>query len=199
MLFSQLSPREAPLAFNHAFHIEQGLECADCHAGVESGAEPGMPTSPQCMLCHENQDRDKPPEKKVSSLFVDQVFQAKHFSRLPNEVIFSHASHLARGQECAACHGEVASSHRVEAAVGVTMEECLACHASKGPSDDCANCHRETRKDQKPPTHDLAWRKTHGKVVRAHSVKRTDRCSLCHSESTCTSCHSDDERSRMEP
>ena len=64
MLFSQLSPREAPLAFNHAFHIEQGLECADCHAGVESGAEPGMPTSPQCMLCHENQDRDKPPEKK---------------------------------------------------------------------------------------------------------------------------------------
>ncbi|MFN0008674.1 MAG: cytochrome c3 family protein [Planctomycetota bacterium] len=190
-IFSGLSPGEEGLAFSHAVHAEEGLECGDCHAGVDSGESPGMPSAPQCMLCHADLDQEKPPEKQVASLFTEGVYRAKSVSDLGDEVIFSHGSHVGRGEDCAACHGTVASSARVDASMGVTMDECTACHASKEFADDCSTCHREIREDVKPPSHDLAWEKVHGKVVRGHSQELTDRCSLCHTESTCSSCHAD--------
>lgn len=195
MLFSQGTHREQPLAFNHAIHVKEGIECTDCHAGVEESDDPGMPGAAQCQLCHENLDKEKPPEKRVASLFSDGTFRASHATRLSDEVLFSHKAHVGRGQECAACHKGIETSERIGPEMRIDMNGCIACHSAKPSSvaaaSDCAACHKEIRKDAKPESHLHNWRKMHGQSVRDRSEKTGDRCSLCHTESTCTSCHAD--------
>ncbi len=191
MLLSRLGPGQRPLAFNHAIHAKEGLECSDCHAGAAESDEPGLPSRPQCMLCHENLDKDKPPERHVVTLFSETKFQAQHAARLDDELIFSHRAHVARGEECASCHRGIDSNVRIGPEIRVTMDDCTACHASKGGSQECAACHREVRKDEKPASHHHNWRRMHGGAVRAGSEEVADRCTLCHNESSCTSCHAD--------
>jgi len=115
MLLARLAPRERALAFDHARHVEEGLECADCHAGAADSDAPGMPRQEQCMLCHQDLDQEKPPEKQVASLFAGAEFKALHAARLPSESIFSHRRHVAAGAACTECHRGIESSSRIEA------------------------------------------------------------------------------------
>jgi hypothetical protein len=193
MLLSESSPGEKPFAFNHAIHVQQGLECTDCHAGADSRDEPGMPVLAQCQLCHQDLDKEKPPEKHATVLFEGKVFKAQHAMQLGDEVIFSHQAHVARGQECSACHTGIEASERIGPEIRMSMDGCTACHAksataTKAP-EDCAVCHKEIRRDREPTSHLHAWTRMHGQVVRAGSEELGDRCSLCHTESTCTNCH----------
>jgi hypothetical protein len=193
MLFSGKGDPERPLAFDHAVHVKEGLECTDCHAGASDSDEPGMPGAAQCQLCHANLDKDKPPEKRAASLFTDGKFQAVHASRLPDEVIFSHSAHVGRGTDCAACHRGIEASTRIGPGMRIGMDDCNACHAGKatprGTSQECAVCHKEIRKDVAPPSHAQSWKKMHGQVARGAGDAIDERCSLCHTESTCTTCH----------
>jgi hypothetical protein len=197
MLFSGHGAGDPPLAFNHAVHVKEGLECTDCHAGAADSDQPGMPGAAQCQLCHANLDKDKPPEKRVASLFTDGNFRALHATKLSSEVIFSHSAHVGRGTECASCHKGIETSTRIQPEMHIGMDACNACHAAKtsekptaqAAGQDCATCHREIRKDVKPATHEHTWIKMHGQTVRGGGGALADRCSLCHTESTCTTCH----------
>jgi hypothetical protein len=178
------------LEFSHRLHVEdQGLDCTDCHAGAEDSDEPGMPAPLQCALCHEDLDAEKPPELKIATLFVDGKLRAEHASALPDEVIFSHLLHVSTGQECAACHGKIEESDGIGPEVAVDMDECMSCHASRAVANECTTCHSQLSQDRPPPSHDLAWREVHGSVVRARSTELLDDCYLCHSESSCATCH----------
>jgi hypothetical protein len=194
-IFGSFGSKEKPLAFNHAVHAKEGLECSDCHSGATDSDEPGMPAKPQCMLCHADLDKDKAPDKKIETLFQDGKIVAAHVSRLGPERIFSHKSHASAasdggyGQECSACHAGIDTNTRVDAALAVTMDECSACHLAKSAPNECATCHREIRKEMAPATHAQAWKKTHGHAVRQRSEETADRCVLCHTESSCTTCH----------
>jgi hypothetical protein len=180
-----------PFGFDHRIHAAEGLDCSDCHIGAETADDPGMPTLGQCMLCHEALDAQKPPERHVAVLFVDGVYQAAHRSRLDPEVVFSHAKHVSRDDDCAACHVGIDANEHIDDLEPVSMDDCMACHTRQGAANDCATCHSQIDVGVRPRSHGSAWLELHGRVVRAHGEARVDQCTLCHSESSCAACHRD--------
>ncbi len=189
-LLEAVGLREGELAFSHRVHVvDQGLDCTDCHPGAEDSDEPGMPALGQCMLCHEGLDAEKPGSKRVARLFVEGVWASSRASALGDEVIFSHVTHVELGGDCAACHGTIEDTDGTEAEVRVPMDDCIQCHTAVKVAAECATCHLEIRADREPGTHDQNWRRVHGEVFRAKSGETADRCSMCHTESSCTTCH----------
>lgn len=182
---------EPRFAFPHKTHVAEGLDCSDCHAGVPDTDEPRMPVQQQCQLCHKDLDAEKPPEKQAARLFEGGMLQASHYSRLSPERIFSHAKHAAAVEKCDTCHTGVSDSDRVSPGVALTMAECMACHAERRVSNDCATCHREISTQWAPESHEHNWRRWHGSVVRNQGTALADQCSMCHTESSCTACHRD--------
>ncbi|GAB4137109.1 MAG: hypothetical protein Fur0037_02020 [Planctomycetota bacterium] len=181
----------APLAFPHARHLQEGLECGDCHADWETSDRPGMPSLAACKLCHDEIDADKPENRRVDSLFGPDGFKAARVSKLPADVIFSHQRHAGGGVECAACHKGIEQSVRVDARLAPVMPDCISCHKKMQRPADCATCHHQQRADVPPRTHEFQWVKLHGRTVREHSPRRIDDCSICHREDTCNTCHRD--------
>jgi hypothetical protein len=176
-------------AFSHRIHVvDQGMDCGDCHMMVEEDDEPGMPVPMLCNLCHDGLDADKPFELTAAALFHDGVLPPSR-SKLEDEIIFSHLRHVAADLDCAACHGNIAEADRTPFDVGLSMDDCMACHATQGISNDCATCHSVIREDVMPANHGMAWMKVHGAIARAGTGATSEQCSLCHSESTCTACH----------
>lgn len=184
---------EETVAFSHRIHVgDEELECSDCHRTAETADEPGMPTLRQCQLCHEEKDADKPPERRAGALFDAGGFRATRRSALGEEIVFSHRAHVAKVEDCGACHEGIATNDRIDMAIAVDMDECMACHTKVNAPNDCATCHARIRMDAAPHTHDGNWLRAHGKVVRARSEARVDQCTMCHtSEATCTACHQD--------
>jgi Outer membrane cytochrome MtrC/MtrF-like, domains II/IV len=178
-----------PFAFSHKIHVvEQSLDCGDCHLDWDSADDPGMPVVGQCMLCHQEIDANKPPERQIATLFEGNTYKAAHAARLQDEIVFSHQRHAAKLQ-CNVCHTGIEQNTAVTASMTIGMESCRSCHRDSGVAGDCATCHKEIRSDRPPASHGLAWLRTHGGVVRAHRDGTANRCSLCHEESSCASCH----------
>jgi hypothetical protein len=190
VVFDAFGGGPRPLAFSHKIHVgDEGLDCADCHRGAATQDDPGMPVLQQCLLCHEELDASKPPERKVTTLFAGKDYKAARASRLAEEVQFSHGRHVAAGTACAACHAGIEQNERIDRGVAVTMDACMVCHAHRGVANECETCHRELDVDVAPATHAHHWLRVHGKAVRADTGATSDRCELCHSPSRCTSCH----------
>lgn len=196
MLVGALVQSEPPFAFSHRLHVEdEGLDCADCHAGWEEEEEPGLPSAAQCALCHADMDAEQPPERQVAALFDGGGFRAARAGRQSEEILFSHREHAVRAQDCLVCHADVATDEGKLAergpALRMSMETCLACHASSPAPDEaeCASCHAELRAERAPPSHDASWQRFHGSFVRGPSAERSDRCTLCHQPSQCLTCH----------
>ncbi|MEO6711285.1 MAG: hypothetical protein ABI054_08675, partial [Planctomycetota bacterium] len=100
-----------------------------------------------------------------------------------------HARHVVAGQTCESCHSSIATNERIEPEMRVSMDSCMQCHASMGKPNDCASCHREIRADAPPASHAQNWTRAHGASVRNPTGLIGDRCSLCHTESSCATCH----------
>ncbi len=178
-----------PYAFSHKVHAKEGLECADCHAQWNTADAPGMPGKGGCVLCHEEIDKKKPPERRIDRLFDGDVYRAAHVSKLAGETLFSHQKHAAKPIECKSCHVGIDDSERIDRSVAQRMNDCTACHRQQNVANDCATCHRTLRIDVAPPSHLLQWKKLHGQTVRAHDAATASDCAMCHQESTCASCH----------
>ncbi len=194
-LVDGLTQSEQPFAFSHRLHVEEGLECSDCHSSWEDSEDAGMPRPAQCALCHAQLDAEKTPDRRVATLFEDQTFRATRAGQQSDEVLFSHQSHATRAQDCMVCHADVGSDDGTLAKHGpelrMTMEACLACHdAGTGPREpECAACHQEIRAGVAPPSHRANWTRYHGTVVRARADERANQCALCHKPEECTGCH----------
>lgn len=192
MLLEQVGLRrvaDAGPAFSHRIHVQdQGMDCGDCHMGVHEEDAPGMPVPMLCSLCHEGIDADKPAELTAAAIFRDGVLPPSR-SLLADELIFSHLRHVQAIEDCAACHGAIAEADRTPAHVGLTMDQCMACHAKSGISNDCATCHTVLREDVAPANHGLAWMQLHGRIARAGGTAQAERCNTCHQESSCAECH----------
>lgn len=152
-------PAPQPIPFSHAIHAGGlGLDCRFCHAGVERGAEAGMPTAETCLGCHAqvwNVSAQLQPLHTALALDVPVAWASVH--RLPGHVRFAHAPHLGVGLDCATCHGAVASMPRTVKAETLSMGFCLDCHREAQPARaarhahqgipmpplaDCSTCHR---------------------------------------------------------
>ncbi len=178
------------LTFPHAKHGEaQDLECATCHSKAAEAAEAGMPTRKKCMTCHESIDEEKPPERKIDALFLEDKGLWANVTDVGDEVVFSHKTHAEGKVACADCHQGIEQSTKVTSELRVTMERCVGCHAGKKAGTDCAACHKEIREDAPPPSHRMAWKKLHGLVSADGDLGGEKRCTLCHTETSCSQCH----------
>lgn len=191
-LIGALTSTAKPFAFSHRVHVaDEGLDCSGCHLDAETADDPGMPVQRQCMLCHEDIDAEKPPDRQVASLYDGDVFKARRVSHLDDEVIFSHLQHATKELDCNACHVGIEANEQIVAGSAIRMNDCTACHEAQAQAvaADCAVCHKELREDHAPDSHAHLWQRRHGGVVRSQDRLTANECALCHQESSCASCH----------
>lgn len=190
VVFEAFSSRPKRFAFSHRIHVvEQELECDMCHLDYDSSDDPGMPALGQCALCHSELDDEKPPERKVDVFYGPEGFLAARVGDLGDEPIFSHLKHVEAGLECAACHAGVEQSDDVLDLRRPSMAACVDCHEASSAPNECSTCHSVLREDVAPRSHDGNWMRAHGSTVCARDDATASQCSLCHSDSSCVSCH----------
>lgn len=136
-----------PIAFNHAKHIEAGLECTTCHVGAEDQQHATLPTLETCSLCHPEALTESPEEAKLLAFAGEgkELDWVQH-TRLPQHVYFSHRRHVRSGQlECSTCHGPmqemIVPPLKPLAGEKLTMDGCIACHLENEARTDCNDCH----------------------------------------------------------
>jgi hypothetical protein len=194
-------PAKPRLTINHAVHIENGLECANCHDPEEKG-EPVAPAAEFCFECHDDIENDT---EKVKEYFAaaksgeEYVWPGARVRE--DDLIFSHASHMGSYEtKCSDCHGETSATAFVRRAPLVLKATCIDCHQEKGADAiQCAVCHTKTRKDKKPANHDAQFKNAHGAFAPPAWQQASDaswrepagsNCALCHSvPNDCNTCH----------
>ena len=139
-------PVVQPIKYSHKVHIDNGLACQACHQFAEKAAVAGVPTRDTCMMCHQGALTDNPEEEKVRQYAEKgEEIPWRRIYQLPEHVFFSHRRHVAvAGVECGECHGAVASLTAPASypLVKQSMDWCLACHRTRGATQDCVHCHR---------------------------------------------------------
>ncbi|MCW5976589.1 MAG: cytochrome c3 family protein [Bryobacteraceae bacterium] len=139
-----LGGADQPLDFPHNTHVAAGLECIDCHTGVESRAQAGLPSVRKCMLCHATVATDKPGVKALRD-WADRKREIPwtrvYGFEAEAQVKFNHAPHTWAKVECKTCHGEVERMGVAQRAVKHTMGTCITCHRQNNASVDCVACH----------------------------------------------------------
>ncbi|MHC5009372.1 MAG: cytochrome c3 family protein [Planctomycetota bacterium] len=157
--------------FDHARHVEKGLECWDCHLGAHPEADSARAEAgrPSISLCAEECHLDDDPEflehmsrNENARLVQEYVLtwqepeDGSEAERrepwwpalyvLPDHVVFSHRRHFSIGKiPCETCHGDIASATTLPerpVEATLTMDGCMECHARHGASQDCFACHK---------------------------------------------------------
>lgn len=133
-----------PIAFNHKVHIQNNIDCANCHEGVTQGPNAGIPSVSFCMACHQAVAMDKPEIKKLAA-YADKgqevPWQRVYWFYPETHVHFWHSPHINAGVNCKECHGDLAQQTVAVRSKDLTMNFCLNCHRAKGVSVDCTTCH----------------------------------------------------------
>jgi hypothetical protein len=109
---------------DHARHLAKGMSCRQCHARIDHSrlsSQNDLPLGEACDACHGDQHPSAPDgETRECSLchthVEEQRVTATTIFPRPN-LHFSHEAHLARGTDCATCHGDfnqVGFDHRAD-------------------------------------------------------------------------------------
>lgn len=135
-----------PIAFNHAKHVENGVECFGCHESVRESAVAGKPKLETCMLCHETPLGPTAAEETVRQYAArKEEIPWRRLFKMQDSVFFPHQAHVVGAEiECKTCHGTIGESVAppTKPLIEFTMDNCIACHRSRGASIDCLACHR---------------------------------------------------------
>jgi len=136
-----------PVAYNHSIHINDvGLECIECHTGVENRSRATLPSIEICEDCHSEMNG----ETVAEAFVVDAVENSEEIIwnrvyNLPDHVFFSHRRHISLGKiECTQCHGDI-QDFEIPPKIphlALTMEFCMDCHDKQNVNNDCLACHR---------------------------------------------------------
>jgi hypothetical protein len=133
-----------PIAFDHKIHVQNGVDCGDCHSGAALGPDAGIPSASSCMVCHQSIDPDNSEIKKLAA-YADKgqevPWQPVFWFYPEVHVQFQHAPHIRDGVKCDECHGDIAKRTVAVKTKELTMNFCLNCHNAKGVSVDCITCH----------------------------------------------------------
>jgi len=133
-----------PIAFPHQVHLQKGLRCINCHAGVDRGPDAKIPSVNLCMACHQTIATNKPEVQKLKSYRdrgEDVPWQRVYGFEPSAHVKFNHAPHIRAGVDCIACHGNMSTQTVATRQVDHTMGFCMDCHRQKSASTDCVTCH----------------------------------------------------------
>ena len=162
--YAVYTSRPQPVDFSHQVHADKaGTKCEDCHAFRDDGTFAGIPALDKCAGCHAAAMGTTLAEKN----FIDQYVTPQHepqwasYARQPENVFFSHITHVKRGQvKCESCHGALGSSDKLPryqedrisgysrdiwgaaGRPGMTMNDCIRCHRQQGRAYSCLDCHK---------------------------------------------------------
>jgi len=137
---------EQPVSYSHAIHLTQaGMDCVECHVGVETQLRATLPSIARCKTCHSKAKSDNPEEAKVvEAVMSNSEIPWQRIYVLPDHVFFSHRRHVKSGKiSCTVCHGDVKTLTEPppRPIVPIAMPTCMGCHDNKSISNDCLTCH----------------------------------------------------------
>ena len=149
--YNQNYSPEQPIAYDHSLHVGQyGLQCQYCHNQVERSRSANIPALSTCMNCHlvirnKPGTNDESPEikKLVDAYNNGTSVEWVKVHMLPDHVQFNHSAHVAKGVNCATCHGQIEKMKRVSQFANLSMGWCVNCHRQpeyKAPTN-CSTCH----------------------------------------------------------
>jgi hypothetical protein len=179
--------------FSHLRHVNAGVACADCHAGIEKSErilpEMHVPMA-ACTDCHER--RSVVRECATCHTYVDTQWAPESHERDWTKAHgpMSRGASMDTAASCSLCHAPstCATCHlerepddhdhffRVRGhglIARMDRDRCAACHQP----DSCDRCHDETR----PLSHVGPWgspRSTH--CLGCHQPLAGESCALCH-------------------
>jgi hypothetical protein len=133
-----------PIAYTHKVHLANGLQCENCHVGVDQGPDARIPGVTFCMTCHQAIDTDNPEIKKIAAYAQrgEEIPWVRVYNYSPSaHVKFNHAPHIRAGVQCASCHGDMTTQTTAERKINLNMGTCIQCHRAKQVSVDCELCH----------------------------------------------------------
>lgn len=178
----------AALKFSHAKHAAEGVDCGDCHEGIEKSKALSkgelIPKKQTCKNCHEEQLKDK---CGFCHIGTDRDIQLTRSSRKLN---FSHVAHAARDKQgCKGCHRGAATAKTPGVKLVPDHASCVSrCHKQDVQQQRCMKCHQDLLRQRLSPVakmgHQGNWLKRHGKYSRDAS-----RCATCHDQTYCGECH----------
>jgi hypothetical protein len=183
------------IKFDHAQHTSEPLSmaCDMCHD--PSSGEPAMPTHDTCSVCHEIKIEEFDLENCAICHSDPELVILPYEKQFSDEIIFSHAPHVAAEVACTDCHENPDEGVLPK---GDVMAACMDCHDSTGNEalNECSVCHTELRADVVPKfrgdvriAHDAPeiWEHVHGQEARIDEAY----CGICHTEKEafCADCH----------
>ena len=133
-----------PIAYTHKVHLANGMECLNCHTGVDTGPDAQLPSVKLCMMCHQVIATDKPEIKKLTAYSErgeDISWQRVYDYPPSSHVKFNHAPHIRAKVDCKICHGDMTQQTVAVRKVDMNMGFCLDCHKQRQASIDCTTCH----------------------------------------------------------
>ena len=149
--YFQRSP-EQPIQFPHLRHVKVGIQCLYCHPSAARGPSAGIPSQSKCWGCHQQMAITQ-----TSALLAplrDAVAKGEPIkwvpvAMVPDFVQFNHRAHIAAGQNCENCHGDMTKVTIAENPQVFNMGFCLSCHTKVAGEDqellirltDCGTCH----------------------------------------------------------
>jgi hypothetical protein len=142
--FGYRSTPVQPIAYTHKVHLANGLQCVNCHVGVDQGPDARIPSVDFCMTCHQVIATDKPEIKKLAAYQArgeDIPWQRVYGFQPSAHVKFNHAPHIRAGVDCSTCHGDMTKATVAERTVNHTMGFCVSCHQQQKAPTDCVTCH----------------------------------------------------------
>jgi len=165
------------LKFDHLRHDDHGIiECKKCHPFVDG--KYAEPTHENCKDCHEI------PEGQVNESCLQCHHQEKPTGKAEvvqvkfNDVLAGHAKHTAL--KCEHCHTYDAQQKTM---TFMGHDGCFSCHQKEKNQEKCEYCHREIRKNYRPPSHTQTFLRTHG------TAQAAIPCEFCHGPNGCDECH----------
>jgi hypothetical protein len=177
--------------FPHEAHAGLFVFCIGCHEGVPYEDRTAFYPDPAlCHQCHDGVD-------------LPTVVWTPPSATEPEPIIFSHVRHdQFEPLACEECH-TAAGQPRMAVDQQVVVQRCFSCHAHAAADHyvdaDCSTCHMPAAETPMggrwlaalpyPADHVTGdfLRATHGQLAGAEPA----RCSTCHTQERCTSCHVD--------
>jgi hypothetical protein len=173
----QAEVKRPDVTFPHSIHADQGIECADCHQGVEKATslrERHLPTTAKCQECH-----DASPQYSVPAA-----------TAVEPRISFSHAQHLGLVKnDCAKCHEKLPEPG--QARFVPSMNTCTSCHNHQKDFNEarCMPCHVDLKGFPLVPeqafAHQGDWLRIHANLARPTAQS----CAACHDQTYCAECH----------
>jgi cytochrome c7-like protein len=161
--------------FVHSIHVDQGIECTDCHAGIDKAtslSQSHLPATDKCKECHEDKTAPKP-------------------AAIAPRVNFSHAKHLGQAAvkgKCDTCHKKLPEAG--DPYWSPPMDICTSCHKHQTDFNEgrCRPCHVDLKGyfPERAYAHKGDWLRLHGPLARPSA----ESCAQCHDQTYCSQCHS---------